>query len=545
MTDIERLNRIDKEIQRIATEFGLDYFPQKFDLIPSDKMLEFMAYGFPNNFAWWGFGRDYEILRKQFENAAASVPLEVVFNLNPSRAYVIKDMPIALQILTMAHVYGHNNFMKNNRFFSKTNRGILSAASFARERFLNYERRYGIEDVEKTIDAGKAIEINVNPDLEQDTECEEEKRIRMLKELSEGFTGLKKRPAVKSYAERQKELEKIRDDITKKSPIEPEQDILFYLIDKAPLEEWQRDVLSVIWEQSRYHMPQRRTKIMNEGWASLWHVLIMERLHDEKLITNEEFDTFNVWSSRILTTSYLPYSFNPYTLGVETWRDIKERWDKGRFGRDFDECVDANEKTCWDKKLGLGNKKLFEVRDAYSDMNFLEEFLTKDLIDKIQLWFYQPVLDKNGNVVRDKEGRVILEVASRDWVRIKKLLRLNMVNFGFPYITIEDGKYQDGWLYLKHHWEGIGLDKEYREATIAHIYYFWKKPVCIETVEVIMSEYYPSQLASIDRVVYTFDGNNHERRKIGEIDKKEHEQIIKNSPFFYLSAMNIESHFLN
>lgn len=353
--DLERLNRLDQEIQRIAIEFGLDFFPQKFDIIRSDKMLEFMAYGFPNNFNWWGFGRDYEILRKKFENAATSVPFEVVYNLNPSRAYVIKDMPLALQILTMTHVYAHNDFMKNNVFFGKTNRNILSSASCARERFLEYERQYGIDAVEKMIDAAMSIEINVNPDLEQDPECEENKRKRLLKELATGLTDPANRKATGlKQKRRQKELEDLRDALKNKSPLEPEQDILFYLIDKAPLEDWQKDILSVIWEQARYHMPQRRTQIMNEGWASYWHVLIMRRLHDEKLITDEEFETFNIWSSRVLTANYLPYNFNPYTIGVEIWRNIKDGWDKGRFGKNFDECTDAHERSSWDKQLEIG-----------------------------------------------------------------------------------------------------------------------------------------------------------------------------------------------
>ena len=29
---------------------------------------------------------------------------------------------------------------------------------------------------------------------------------------------------------------------------------------------------------------------------------------------------------------------NPYKMGVELFRDIEERWNKGRFGKEYDEC---------------------------------------------------------------------------------------------------------------------------------------------------------------------------------------------------------------
>lgn len=534
MSDLSRLNKLDEAIQEMAKREGLDFFPQKFDLIPADKMLEFMAYGFPNNFAWWGYGRDYEILRKKYENTTASIPFEVVYNLNPSRAYVIKDMPLALQVLTMCHVYGHNHFMKNNSFFRRTNRGILSSASFARERFQEYEHQHGLEAVEKVIDAGKAIEMNINFDLEQDPECESDKRKRLLAELSEDVASLGRRPALRNSEQRREELEKIRAGIIKRTPLEPEQDLLFYLIDKASLEEWEKDVLSVIWEQSRYHVPQRRTKIMNEGRASDCHVRFMEQLHDEKLITNEEFDTFNVWSSRVLTDFYLPYSFNPYTLGLAIWRDIRERWDKGRFGKEYEECEDAHTRANWDRKAGLGNQKVLGVVAQYSDMNFIDEFLTKDLIDKMEMWLYEPAVDEFGKIIRDSSGRIRLEVAGRDWQMVKKFLKTMLVNFGMPYLTVENGCHDGSGLYLKHHWEGVALDKEYREGTVAHIRYLWKKPIYLETVEIVITGEGEKARLKAEIVLYSYNGKSHDRKVIGSLDSATVSKIFERSPFLFM-----------
>ena len=60
-------------------------------------------------------------------------------------------------------------------------------------------------------------------------------------------------------------------------PQQPERDILGFFIEHAPLRRWQRDILSIIREESYYFVPQRMTKIMNEGWASFWHRRMLTR----------------------------------------------------------------------------------------------------------------------------------------------------------------------------------------------------------------------------------------------------------------------------
>ena len=50
---------------------------------------------------------------------------------------------------------------------------------------------------------------------------------------------------------------------------EPERDVLAFLLDNAPLERWERDILEIIREEAYYFVPQMQTKIMNEGWACI------------------------------------------------------------------------------------------------------------------------------------------------------------------------------------------------------------------------------------------------------------------------------------
>ena len=77
---------------------------------------------------------------------------------------------------------------------------------------------------------------------------------------------------------------KARRQQKKRFPENPDPDVLLFLIEHAPLKNWQRDVLSIVREEAYYFLPQAQTKIMNEGWATYWHSRIMT----EKVLKDEE-----------------------------------------------------------------------------------------------------------------------------------------------------------------------------------------------------------------------------------------------------------------
>ena len=54
----------------------------------------------------------------------------------------------------------------------------------------------------------------------------------------------------------------------KQFPPKPEKDLLLFIEQYSrELEEWQRDILTMMREEMLYFWPQLETKIMNEGWA--------------------------------------------------------------------------------------------------------------------------------------------------------------------------------------------------------------------------------------------------------------------------------------
>ena len=491
--DIKRLEKMNDVIIDIAKDFGLDFYPQEFDIIPAQKMLEIMAYRLPVNFSHWSYGRDYEIERTKYEYGFG-VPYEVVLNSNPSRAYLMNTNPFTVQVLVMAHVYAHNDFMKNNKHFSPVRRDMIPSTSEAAARFRAYEKDYGSLEVEQIITAGMCLELNVDPDFFIKNESEEDQRDRLVQNIYKGGTKGQFADLFQYGEDNLQNKDKERKKLKNKIPLEPDQDILNFIVNHSPkpLMEWQRDILSVIRSQSLYFMPQRRTKIMNEGWATYWHMKIMERLFMEGYLSSDEHGFYNLYNARVI--AFNRRSLNPYLVGSKMLTDIYDRWNKGRFGREWEECPDYEKKKNWDKDMGQGKEKLFDVRRTYTDWFFMEHFLTEQLVEDLDLYIYQA--QQHGNETR----WVIVE---KDWRVIKKLLCKSLSHFGIPKIMVLDGDYEGRReLYLKHYYDGLPLELEYLRRTMEYIYYLWNRPIHLETVR--------KELNKNKRKLLTFNGKSHE-----------------------------------
>ena len=261
-------------------------------------------------------------------------------------------------------------------------------------------------------------------------------------------------------AERQRQQQEL------KFPEKPERDVLLFLMHYAPLKNWQQDVLSIIREEAYYYAPQGMTKIMNEGWASYWHSKIMTR----DILTDAEVIDYSDVNSGTMAMS--PTSFNPYKVGVELFRSIEDRWNKGRFGKEWSECTNLADRKGWDKKLGLGQEKIFEVRRNYNDVTFVDEFLTEEFCVENKFFVYQ-----------FNQRTQQYEINTREFPKIKKQLLFQLTNFGQPIINVENGNFKNrGELLLTHLYEGVELQPDYMKATLENLYHIWTRPVHIATV---------------------------------------------------------------
>ena len=459
------------KIEKVASDYGLDFFETIFEIITYDQINQFAAYGgFPVRYPHWRFGMEYEQLSKSYEYGLSKI-YEMVINTDPCYAYLMEGNRMVDQKLVMAHVYGHCDFFKNNQWFSPTNRKMMDVMANHATRIRRYIDRYGVDEVEDFIDKCLSLENLIDrysPYIKKTTEKErsdERKKdqgglLRVDREYMDEYIN------PPDFVQFQKNKAREEAERKQRFPAEPQRDVLEFLMHYAPLKNWQQDVLSMIRDEAYYFAPQGMTKIMNEGWASYWHSKIMT----EKVLRDSEIIDFADAHSG--TMAMAPNGFNPYKIGIELFRDIEERWNKGRFGKEWNECDDIRERANWDKKLGLGREKIFSVRRSYNDVTFIDEFLTEDFCIRNKFFVYKH---------NKRTGRY--EVDTRDFPMIKKQLLFQLTNFGQPIIQVEDANFENrGELLLTHMFEGIEMQPDYMRETLRNLQGVWQRPVNLATV---------------------------------------------------------------
>ncbi|TQR14107.1 SpoVR family protein [Psychrobacillus soli] len=442
-----KLHHAIAEITEIASGFGLDYFPMRYEICPADIIYTFGAYGMPTRFTHWSFGKQFHKMKIQYDFGLSQI-YELVINSNPCYAFLLDTNSLIQNKLIIAHVLAHCDFFKNNVRFSNTRRDMVESMTATAERIADYEMTYGKEEVESFLDAILAIQEHIDPSII--------------------------RPKLPDYNLDEEEVEFVRktpyDDLwdmdrptngnhltipkRKKFPPNPEKDLLLFIQEfSRELEDWQRDILTMMREEMLYFWPQLETKIMNEGWASYWH----QRILREMDLTTDETIEFAKLNANVVQPS--PTSINPYYLGLKIFEDIENRYDH------------PTEEM---KQLGIkpnsGREKIFEVREIESDISFIRNYLTKELVKREDLYLFEK---KKGNY----------EITDKDYENVRDQLVSMRTNGSFPYIVVEDGDYaRNGELYLKHGYEGTELDPHYLENVLPYIYQLWGRNVHMETV---------------------------------------------------------------
>ncbi|MBM80533.1 MAG: SpoVR family protein [Planctomycetaceae bacterium] len=500
----QHLADIQDEMEERAASYGLDFFDTIFEVVDYEELSMMAAYGgFPIRYPHWRFGAQYDELMKGYSYGLQKI-YEMVINTDPCYAYLLSCNSLTDQKLVIAHVYGHCDFFKNNAWFAPTNRRMLDQMANHASRVNRYIDQYGYETVERFIDACLSLEDLIDPHsphirrtepireavksplAKPEDEREEERRRRAegrfeSKEYMDAFIN----PPDVLQQEQEDKMHKQREREESRSfPEEPQRDVLLFMLEHAPLRGWQHDVLSIVRDEAYYFAPQGQTKIMNEGWASYWHSTIMTK-HG---LTDAEVIEYADHHSGTMATS--PQRLNPYKLGIELFKDIEERWNKGQFGPEWDDCDDMREKQRWDKDLGLGRDKIFEVRRVHNDVTFVDTYLTPEFCHKHKMFSFAY-----------NDAANYYEIASREFEQIKQQLLNSLTNHGRPIISVVDGNYRNrGELYLKHLFRGIELKLDYARDTLTNLEKLWSRPVHIETT------------IEDHNVVLSFDGSTHEMK---------------------------------
>ncbi|GAB6988406.1 SpoVR family protein [Paenibacillus pini] len=455
--EIKQLEYAIAEIMEIADGFGLDYYPMRYEICPADIIYTFGAYGMPTRFSHWSFGKSFNKMKMQYDFGLSKI-YELVINSNPCYAFLLDGNSLIQNKLIVAHVLAHCDFFKNNFRFSASNRNMVESMSATAERVRSYEMEFGTQVVEQFIDAVLSIQEHVDPQLIKPRHLDKQRYMQQkVKTHKEDAHRVTRAGVYDDLWNLDKndlaDTEDVHDP--HKFPPEPEKDIVWFIQEfSLNLEDWQRDIMSMLREEMLYFWPQMETKIMNEGWASYWHQRIIRELD----LTSEETIEFAKLNSSVVQPS--KNSLNPYYLGLKIFEDIERRWDHPT----------PEEQERDRRKPGLGREKMFEVREVESDTSFLRNYLTKQLTEDLDLY----VFEKKGPEWK---------ITDKTWMNIRDQLVFTRVNGGSPYLVVEDGDYdRNGELLIKHQYEGIELDLKYMERTLPYVYQLWGRPVHMETM---------------------------------------------------------------
>lgn len=340
------------------------------------------------------------------------------------------------------------------------------------ERIRDYEMTYGTLAVEQFIDAVLTIQEHVDPSIVKPYNMSKGAYIKSLQKPKE----IKRNPISTPYDDLWS-LDNVEEEEKKETPAsfppQPEKDLLWFIEEYSPiLEPWQRDILTMLRDEMLYFWAQIETKIMNEGWASFFHQRIMRELD---LTVNETIEYAKLNSSVVQPSRQ---SLNPYYMGLKIFEDIEKRWDNPT----------PEERERFGRVPGRGREKMFEVREYDSDISFIRNYLTKDLVQELDLY----VFEKKGPDWK---------ITDKSWENIRDQLAFSRVNGGFPYLVVKDGDYsRNGEIYLLHQYEGIELDLKYVERTLPYVYRLWGKSVYLETI------------VEGKPLLFTYDGNKVSRK---------------------------------
>jgi len=436
------------ELEALAQQHGLDFFPTSFEVVPHDIMTEVAAYGLPTRARHWSYGKVYQSQRL-YGTMGLSKIYEIVLNSNPCLAFLLDTNPEIANLLVAAHVLGHVDFFKNNVLFAPTNRNMINDAVAHALRIDGYIERYGLETVEHLMDIGFALDRHIDPHLGVTRQPYPARQVVEKERSAQPYDDLfhTASPSV-TY-----------EVIGERIPPHPEHDLLWFLSTYAPLEPWQQDVLQIIREESYYFYPQFLTKILNEGWASYWHA---ELFHQYGGVSPEEMIEFARLHAGVVNPGGR-LSLNPYYLGYSILVDIEKRWDA---------LHAAGESPI------TGRQKLFEVRRTEDDISFLRNYLTLELMEKLDLFAYgRPCTHPPGQRCPQCEHIVL---TSREHEAVLAALLAPRYSYGVPRIVIRD--VLNNTLYLEHLDRATTfLDRRFAAQTLAYISELWKHPVYLLT----------------------------------------------------------------
>ncbi len=372
----------DREIARIAADFGLDTYPNQIEIISAEQMMDaYSTVGMPVGYHHWSFGKQFLSVEQNYKRGHMGLAYEIVINSDPCIAYLMEENTMPMQALVIAHAsYGHNSFFKNNYLFKSWTvaDSIVDYLLFAKNYVSKCEQRYGAEEVEQLIDSCHAL-MNFGVDR-----YKRQQKVSLYNE--EG-----------SQREREDYLQSQVNDLWRTLPSsdtedsehkprvwpeEPQENLLYFIEKNSPiLDTWQREIVRIVRKIAQYFYPQRQTQVMNEGWATFWHYTLLNKLYDEGLVNEGFMMEFLQSHTNVIYQPPFDSQFysglNPYTLGFNIFQDLRRICEHP-----------TDEDKHWFPDIAGGDwlKVLDFAMRNFKDESFISQYLSPNVIRNMKLF---------------------------------------------------------------------------------------------------------------------------------------------------------------
>jgi spore cortex formation protein SpoVR/YcgB (stage V sporulation) len=472
--NFETLSRTYDAIETVAVEeMGLDVYPNQLEIISSEQMLDaYSSIGMPLMYQHWSFGKRFAIESQLYRKGYRGLAYELVINSNPCITYLMEENTMPMQTLVTAHAaFGHNHFFKNNYLFRQwTDAGaILGYMDFAKKYIARCEERYGLDAVEDILDSAHALMDHGVFHYRRPPRLSSEKvreRARERLEYEEQTYNDLWRTLPETGGARDREAVE-RDASERKGKLNLPEENLLYFIEKNSLvlDAWQREILRIVRVIAQYFYPQAQTKVMNEGCATFVHYQIINRLFDQGRIS--EGAMLELLASHA-NVCFQPgfddprYSgINPYALGFAMMQDI-ERICTQPTSEDREWFPDIAGNGDW-------RGTLIDAWANHRDESFILQYLSPALMRRFRLF-------QLSDSARDRFCEVRSIHNEQGYAAVRSALARNYdPGTNRPDIQVVDvDLLGDRQLRLRHTVKnGVLLDEETRDATLAHVRRLW------------------------------------------------------------------------
>jgi len=333
LREASELKQEVSEGRELAQKLGLDPYHVQYWIVDYEEMIQAAAYdGFQNRWPHWKWGRQYVQLKLQNTYTPMHI-YELVINDDPSQAYLQESNTVEDQKAVITHVEAHADFFKNNSYFKEMASGMDATQMINqhadRIQSIIQDSDVTRSEVEEWIDNILCIQENIDQDsalhrtespIDSDAELT---RQQMEERLSDAGFSKDMRDEIITD-EMLGEKEETNGDA--------ETDLLYYLYqngmqydeteEKAvELEQWQREIISILRKESFYFSPQRMTKTMNEGWAAFWESRMMSHLN---FVDADGLVNYADHFAKVVSAD----GMNPYAVGLNLWEYVENKYNR-------------------------------------------------------------------------------------------------------------------------------------------------------------------------------------------------------------------------